>query len=62
VKRKVLNQVTRYFREMERYEDFRVADAAGESQYLYDDKGNVTGVNVVFSCAIEPKGKGRSST
>lgn len=60
MKRKALNQVTRYFREIEQCETFRIT-YAGESQYLYDGEGKVTGVNVLFSCEIEPKGKARSS-
>ena len=53
--RDVLKQVTRYFRELEKYDKLRITDAAGESQYLFDDDGNRVGVNVLFSCEVEWK-------
>jgi hypothetical protein len=38
--RVVLKQVTRYFRELEKYDKLRITDAAAESQFLFDADGN----------------------
>lgn len=53
--RVVLKQVTRYFRELEKYDKLRITDAAAESQFLFDADGNRVGVNVLFSCEVEWK-------
>ena len=53
--RDVLKQVTRYFRELEKYDKLRITDAAAESHYLFDADGNRVGVNVLFSCEVEWK-------
>lgn len=57
MKRKVLNSVLRSFKNVEKTEECEITDAADESEYLLDEDGHIIGINILFSCSIEPRRK-----
>lgn len=52
-------QIVRYLKDLERLEGVTVTDAAPESKPLYDETGRCCGINVLFSCTTEPRGRKR---